>query len=161
MPPGKVKAMNDVAYRAARGSLAGLAATVPMSGFMLAAQRAGWLFQQAPERVTAESIEEASGHRPRGSSLDALTAAAHLGFGLVAGALYAVTLGKRRVPRVPPGLRGAAFGTVVWVSSYWGILPSLGIMPPPHRDERSRPLVMLVAHWIYGGLLGVLVAARR
>jgi hypothetical protein len=153
--------MNDIASRTARGSLAGIAATLPMSGFMLAAQRAGWLFQQAPEQVTAESIEEVSGNRPRGSSLDALTVAAHLAFGLVAGALYALTVGKWHVPKVPAGLRGAAFGTAVWASSYWGVLPSLGIMPPPHRDERSRPMVMLVAHWIYGGLLGAVVGARR
>ena len=153
--------MNEIASRAGRGSLAGLAATLPMSGFMLAAQRAGWLYQQAPEQVTAASIEQASGHRPQGSALDVLTVAAHLGFGLLAGALYALTLAKWGLPRVPRGLRGAAFGTAVWVSSYWGILPSLGVMPPPPRDERSRPLVMLVAHWIYGWLLGVLVSGRR
>ena len=37
----------------------------------------------------------------------------------------------------------------------------LGLMPPISDDERHRPLVMLLAHWIYGGALGLLVGAGR
>ena len=34
-------------------------------------------------------------------------------------------------------------------------------MPAVSDDERRRPLVMLLAHWIYGGTLGLIVSARK
>jgi hypothetical protein len=128
---------------------------------MLAAQRLGWLTEQAPETVTRRSLKLATGRQIRGLQLQGLTAVLHLGFGAVSGGLYAATLGRSRGPLIASGLTGALFGSVVWFVSYWGFLPGLGLMPPVSEDERQRPLVMLLAHWIYGGVLGLLVSARR
>jgi hypothetical protein len=133
---------------------------VLMSLFMLAAGRRGWLSEQAPETVTRRSVKAATGVRIRGRELHALTVLLHLGFGAAAGAVYAATLGRARMSWIGSGRVGAGFGTVVWFVSYWGFLPGLGLMPPVSEDERQRPLVMLLAHWIYGGALGLLLSAR-
>jgi putative membrane protein len=145
--------------RLVKGSLSGALSTLAMSVFMLAAERMGWLTEQAPETVTRRSLRLATGRRIEGPQLHGLTAVLHLGFGAGSGALYAATLGRSRKPVIASGLKGALFGTVVWFVSYWGFLPGLGLMPPISEDERRRPLVMLVAHWIYGGVLALLVSA--
>ena len=31
-------------------------------------------------------------------------------------------------------------------------------MPPPERDRPGRPEAMLAAHWVYGGVLAMLLA---
>ena len=147
--------MKPVSLRMLFGAVAGLLATGAMSIFMLAARRAGWLHEQAPEEITERTVEQATHHRIGGQSLDVLAAIAHLGFGASAGVLYAFTLGRWRVRSVPPILTGVLYGTSVWLGSYWGVLPRLGLMPSPPDDEQRRPLVMLVAHWIYGAALGL------
>jgi hypothetical protein len=143
------------------GSLAGALSTLAMSVFMLISERFGWLTEQAPETVTRRSLKLATGRRIRGLQLQGLTAVLHLGFGAGGGALYAAALGRPPRPSIASVFTGALFGTAVWFVSYWGFLPRLGLMPPVSQDERQRPLVMLLAHWIYGGVLGLLVSARR
>ena len=152
--------MERIEQRLVIGSLAGALATLVMSAFMLAAGRLGWLTEQAPETVTRRSVKLATGSRIRGSSLHTLTVLLHLGFGAGGGAAYAAALGRSPRPVMASGLLGASFGTIVWFVSYGGILPGLGLMPRVSEDERQRPLVMLLAHWIYGGALGLLVSAR-
>lgn len=92
----------------------------------------------------------------------ALATMNHFGFGASCGALFAVghALVARRVR--PPVLgtvaAGVGFGTMVWAVSYAGWVPALGVMPRPTRDRFGRPASMVVAHWIFGGVLGALVA---
>jgi len=143
------------------GSIAGALSTLVMSAFMAAAGRLGWLTEQAPETVTRRSVKLATGNRIRGLRLHALTGVLHIGFGTACGAIYATALGTSRTTPVAPGRMGALFGSVVWFVSYAGFLPGLGLMPAVGDDERQRPLVMLLAHWIYGGTLGLIVAATN
>lgn len=142
------------------GVVSGTIATLPMSAFMLLAQRAGWLTEQAPERITELTIERVTNRDAQGGSLDAWTAVAHLTFGAAAGAVFAVLLAERPLRAATVAPWGAGFGTLVWLVSYWSVLPALDLMPPPPHDQRRRPQVMLVAHWIYGGVLGLLAARR-
>jgi hypothetical protein len=39
--------------------------------------------------------------------------------------------------------------------SYEGWVPAAGIMPPAHRDRPSRSATMVVAHAVYGAVLGL------
>jgi hypothetical protein len=148
----------SLAHRAARGAIAGTLATLPMSVLMLAAQRAGWLTEQPPERITAVSLKRTAGDSPDGLALDALTAVVHLGVGAAAGAVYGAMVEPLRPERVPPAAWGAIYGSLFWALSYVALLPALGLMPPPARDERRRPPVMLASHCVFGGVLGVLTA---
>lgn len=45
-----------------------------------------------------------------------------------------------------------------WLVNYGGWIPVLGILPPPHRDRTDRQATMIVAHLVYGAVLGALAA---
>ncbi len=91
----------------------------------------------------------------------ALAVALHFAFGAGVGALFGVLHAQlpARVRR-HPALSGAAYATLVWAVSYQGWVPALGILPPATRDAPGRPATMLLAHWVYGATLGVVVARR-
>jgi len=46
------------------------------------------------------------------------------------------------------------------VVSYMGWVPAVGLMPVATRDEPRRPVVMVLAHGVYGAVLGALVGRR-
>ena len=139
-----------------RGTLAGVVATGVMSLLMLGARRAGLLGAMPPQKITARLLDRAGGSRSR-ETQDAAATALHFGFGGGAGALFGAT--AARLP-LPPVLTGIAFGAGVWFVSYSGWVPALGIMPPPERDRPGRPQTMLLAHLVYGGVLGALSRPR-
>jgi hypothetical protein len=152
----------------AQGFGDGALATLPMSGFMLLAQRLGAMGRQPPRKI-AEAGLYAAGVAPPSPVKKAAATALHFGFGGAAGAAFAEWArrsprraygGRRHPDRARGALSGALFGTLVWASSYMGWVPALGIMPPAHHDRRGRPLAMIAAHWIYGAALGWRTAAR-
>ena len=155
VPVTITRALVDVAAGAALGA----AATVPMSALMLGAQRAGLMGTQPPRRITDEAIDAVDAGTS-GSDVDpaeptrrALTALTHVGFGAVAGVPFALL--HRALPaRAPSEAVGAAYALGVWASAYLGWVPALGIMPRADEDRRDRPTVMVLAHLVYGGVLG-------
>ncbi len=131
---------------------------------MAAGRRAGLLGRMPPERITARVLNMLGVSRTSRQQ-DVLAALAHLAFGAAAGAAYQPL--QNRLP-MPAVFKGIAYGSVIWTVSYMGWVPALGLMPPPSRDRPGRPWVMLTAHWVYGGLLALLLqgpgerqAARR
>jgi uncharacterized membrane protein YagU involved in acid resistance len=84
-----------------------------------------------------------------------LTTASHAGFGAGAGALYGATAWVW-----PPSVwTGVLFGLAVWLVSYRGWIPALGLMPPPEQDAQGRTVTTAAAHVVYGATLGSM--ARR
>ena len=138
-----------------RGAAAGSAATVAMSGLMLAAQRAGLVGRQPPEAIV-RTAGAALGSEPRGRTADALGSLAHLGFGASVGGAYAL-LPERRAG-VPAALLTSL---AVYAVSYQGWVPALGALPRASRDRNDRQGVMLAAHLVYGVVLGRLDARWR
>jgi uncharacterized membrane protein YagU involved in acid resistance len=51
-------------------------------------------------------------------------------------------------------LRGALAGLALWVGSYLGWLPAVGILRPATRHPWRRNLLMIVAHIVWGVTLG-------
>jgi hypothetical protein len=142
----------------ARGSLAGLAATTAMSAVMLVSRKAGLMGKLPPERITERALR-LLGVRTSETSENALSTVAHLGYGAGVGALFAAA--GRALPMPVPGpVAGVVCGLAVWTVSYAGWIPALGIMPPPHRDRRDRQASMIVAHLVYGAVLGTVTARR-
>ncbi len=143
------------------GARGGAVGTAAMSGVMLAAQRAGAMRRQPPEAITAAALDAAGEHRQDAATRDALAVALHFAFGAGVGALFGVLHAQlpARVRR-HPALSGAAYATLIWAVSYQGWVPALGILPPATRDAPGRPATMLLAHWVYGATLGVVVARR-
>jgi hypothetical protein len=138
------------------GGLCGVVATVVMSVAMLGARRAGLIEDLPPELITLAALDGAGAHKPDERTQDALAALLHMGFGSAAGALFGLSYRLARLP-IPAVAQGVVYGGLVWLASYAGWVPALGIMPPPARDEPRRPVVMVLAHWVYGGVLGALV----
>jgi hypothetical protein len=139
-----------VARDLARGAAAGTAATVVMSGVMFAAQRAGLLGRMPPRTITQKLLGRA-GWRPRSSEASrAAATAAHFAFGAGSGALFGAL-----PPPVTPlrgVVRGMFFGAAIWLTSYAGWIPALGLLPPPARDRPGRPPSMLLGLLAHRGL---------
>ncbi len=137
------------------GGIGGGVGTMVMSLVMLGARRAGLVGELPPARMAAALLDAVGVRaRPRWAR-DALAAVLHLGFGVAAGSLFALGCGRLRAP-LAPALQGMAYGLVVWLISYMGWVPAFGLL----RDEPRRPVVMVLAHLVYGVVLGALVGRR-
>ncbi len=141
------------------GALGGVVATVGMSAFMLAAGKAGLMGEQPPDKIAGAALDAAGVHARDEEEQDALATLLHFGFGTSCGVLFGVV--HRRLPfRFPAAMHGMFYAFLIWMASYQGWIPALGIMPPASRDHPTRPRTMIVAHLIYGALLGTVVARR-
>jgi hypothetical protein len=146
----------SLASRAAYGAIDGAAATLAMSSIMFAAQRAGWLGELPPRKITRFALRRTHSGTTSRQAKDGLGALAHLAFGAGAGSLFESAFTRGGLPSGSGPVAGAAFGAAVWLVSYGGWVPALGILPPPHRDQPRRQVGMLVAHLVYGVVLGAL-----
>jgi hypothetical protein len=143
------------------GARVGLVATGAMSLLMLAGRRLGLTGTLPPRRVTDRAVEELEpGDRPSHDDRQLLAGFGHFAFGAGAGALFGLLTAGLRSLRISTGL-GIAYGTVVYLISYAGWIPALDIMPRPSRDRPGRVVTMVGAHWVYGAMLGLLVALAR
>jgi len=152
------RSVSMAARRLLLGAVAGSLATVIMSAVMFATKRLGLMGEMPPEKITAHLLDRAGWRRRGRRSQDFVSAMTHMGFGTAAGAAFAFV---ERGPQPPipflPG--GVAFGAAVWWVSYHGWVPGLGIMPPPGRDRPGRPQAMLIAHLVFGAVLGGILQA--
>jgi uncharacterized membrane protein YagU involved in acid resistance len=146
------------------GATAGAVATVAMSALMLAAKRIGITGTLPPELIARKAVEAVALDPPDDGQGDAVAAVAHIGFGAVAGVIFELltirALAARRSAAIGASA-GALYGTGIWLVSYQGWVPALGIMPAASRDRRGRVATMLAAHWVYGAALGVLTTFLR
>jgi hypothetical protein len=140
---------------AARGMAAGVVATGAMTAVMFLAQRAGFMGEMPPTKITRGLLRR-SGLGTADEAETAASAVAHFAFGAVAGGLFAegLSYAGRRDAAVPLGL---IYGAGVWAFSYSVPIPALHLMPPPPRDRPGRPQSMLAAHLVYGAILGLLL----
>jgi hypothetical protein len=139
-----------------RGMGGGAVATVAMSAVMLAAQKAGFMGKLPPEKITEAALDHLQIDRKE-STEDALTTVAHFAYGIGCGGLFGWLHAKTRSADISPEVKGVTFASFIWLVSYFGWVPALGIMPRPQRDRQGRPTSMLVAHWVFGGVLGALL----
>lgn len=142
-----------------QGAAAGAAATAAMSAVMLTARRAGLAGKLPPEKITEKMLDALRIRRSEPAE-DALATVTHFGYGSLAGAIFESLLRGRLWARRPM-LEGVAFAAAVWAGSYFGWVPSLGVMPRPTRDRPGRGLTMALAHVVFGAVLGWLAGARR
>lgn len=137
------------------GAVAGFIATGPMSISMLM----GWMFlpkreqYPLPPRLITEEISEKVGIEGRMSEneLVGLSIFSHFGYGALTGSIYALF-----APKIPlhPRFKGALAGLAIWVGSYLGWLPAMGILTPATRHPWRRNLLMIIAHLVWGVTLG-------
>ena len=140
------------------GAAAGFIATAPMSLTMLLGWRLLPRKEQypLPPRLITEEISKRAGVRDHLSDdqLVGLTLSSHFGYGALFGAVYA--LFDNRIP-MQSSLRGTMAGLAIWVGSYLGWLPAVGILQPATRHPWRRNLLMVIAHVVWGVTLGEVV----
>jgi hypothetical protein len=136
------------------GAAAGVFATVPMTAVMLGAKRLGLMGKLPPRKITEAALFRMGIH-PSRKERKVLTLMSHLGYGAACGALFTAVRGERQ-NRLGSAGGGALFASMVWLLSYAGWVPALGIMPRPTKDRHGRPTSMILAHLVYGTSLGAL-----
>jgi uncharacterized membrane protein YagU involved in acid resistance len=140
-----------------QGALAGFVATLPMTLFMLAMHQLLPKWQQyalPPEKITDEMAERADvkKHMDKPQRVGAALVA-HFGYGTTMGVIYSMTVRRLPLPAVPKGI---LWGLIVWVGSYFGISPALGIAESGYSEPWRRNLLMIAAHVVWGASLGAI-----
>lgn len=142
------------------GAVGGAIATAAMSALMLTAQRLGLMGKQPPEAITEVALDAGGAHHRDEGTENALASVLHFAFGMGVGALFGLL--RRHLPKkVPAAVDGVVFASFIWVSSYEGWVPALGILPPASEDRPGRPQSMYLAHIVYGAVLGGFVGSRE
>jgi hypothetical protein len=142
------------------GSIAGFLATAPMTVAMVAMHKALPPEEQEPlpPRQITENVAAKAGVDlgPNEDTHATATLAAHFGYGATVGALYGPFAGSSGLPRAAEGM---LFGLAVWGGSYLGMLPGAGLYRSAKDDAPERNALMIAAHLIWGGALGLMVNA--
>ncbi len=145
-----------------KGGLAGFAATVPMTLVMVAGHSLlPWHEKYPlPPRQIVESVAEHAGVRKQTSETQrqAMTIAAHFGFGAATGGLYAPIASRISIP---PVLGGMGYGFLVWLASYMGWLPAAHILPPASDHPARRNILMIAAHLVWGAALALIIQRQE
>ncbi|MBA3658623.1 MAG: hypothetical protein H0W67_03415 [Gemmatimonadales bacterium] len=134
------------------GALAGLGGAAAVTTANLIEQQ---LFLPRNEPFEIEPIEVAktearnAGHPLSTGGQWAAGTAAHLAYSALWGAIYGVAQRRLRLPHL---LHGVVFGEIIWALNYprWGILPQRGILPPAGERSRTRALIPLGTHAVFG-----------
>ena len=134
---------------AARGARAGLAATGAMTA-MMAVARPRTRGDLGPRQVTGWLLGRVDRLRAGERAPLLPSMVNHAAYGSLLGALY----GLVTPPNRSGYSRGLLYGLGVWVANYAGMLPSMDVLPAPHRDDPSHAVRLHVAHWVYGATLG-------
>ncbi len=112
-----------------------------------------------PPREIVDSTADKAGISIADESAKDVTTAAHLAYGAASGAL----LGVANIMVGP--VTGGVAGVGVWLASYMGWIPGVGILKPATAHPPRRNLLMLVSHVVWGvataRAIRELVEARR
>lgn len=140
------------------GSLAGCAATVPMTWTMKVLHRQlppPQRYPLPPRQITMRVAEKVGVEVPLDEEVrHQATLVAHFGMGTALGALYGAIAGPRALRGPVPG---AAAGLAVWAGNYLGLLPALGILRPATEHPPHRTGLMIAAHLVWGAIAGSLL----
>ncbi|MBL8829099.1 MAG: DUF1440 domain-containing protein [Planctomycetaceae bacterium] len=139
-----------------RSAAAGLIATLPMTIAMVLMRRALPRREQyplPPRQITEQFVESVGATDLNETQTQALTAFAHFGYGGAAGGVYG-TLVEQGLPA--NAATGVIFGLGVWSGSYLGLLPALHVLSPATEHPARRNALMIAAHVVWGGALGML-----
>jgi hypothetical protein len=143
------------------GALAGVVGTLAMTSAMRRIHEklpASERYPLTPREIVDESARQAGVPLANEKAKD-VTTAAHFAYGAASGAL----LGVANVMLGP--MSGGAAGMAVWLGSYMGWIPGVGVLKPATDHPPRRNLLMLAAHVVWGvttaKAMRELVAARE
>jgi len=123
------------------GGIAGFVATMAMTSAMRRLHKRLPAKERYP--LTPREIVDATLAPPAAAAPD-LTLVAHFAYGAGCGALIAAA-----APRIGPA-SGAMAGGAVWLASYMGWIPAVGVLRPATDHPMRRNAVMIAAHFAWG-----------
>lgn len=128
------------------GGIAGFVGTLAMTSAMTRGHRRLPEEERYPltPREIIDSATEQMGLTLENEAAKDATLAAHFAYGAVCGALIAAAS-----PRISE-TKGAAAGGGVWLASYLGWIPGVGILRPATEHPLRRNLLMIGAHLVWG-----------
>jgi hypothetical protein len=143
-----------------QGALAGLTATVPMTGAMELGHRRlprHERYPLPPRQITMKVANSAGiAQHFTEEQKTGLTLVAHFAYGASMGALYGLLTRQNASAKT-----ALPFGLAVWAGSYLGLLPGLGILKPATQHPLRRNALMIGAHVVWGlSLAGTLRAIQ-
>lgn len=143
-----------ITFNALRGAGASLGASLVMGAMLLGARRLGLVGEPPPQKLTRKIFGfRRSPSRAQRTALKVATFAGHLGYGAAAGAVFGALAAPLDRPR-DRALAGVSFGAALWAVSSAGWIPAAGLMAPPRNDRPGRPTMMILAHLVFGAVLG-------
>lgn len=128
------------------GGIAGFVGTLAMTSAMARGHRKlapAERYPLTPREIIDSATEQIGVEFGNEAAKDA-TLAAHFLYGAACGALIAAV-----DPRPGEG-KGALAGVGVWVASYLGWIPGVGILKPAPRHPLRRNLLMIGSHLVWG-----------
>lgn len=141
------------------GAVSGVLATLPMTLAMNCMHKYLPEEQQysLPPQELAEQLVRTTnlGWVLSKPDVERLVPVAHYGYGTVMGIVYAAMQPQRHRH---PLRKGMVFGMAVWAGSYLGCRPLFKSLRPALRQPPERHLLMIAAHLVWGGALGLLYA---
>ncbi len=145
----------DAKGRAGRGVLAGLGATVVLSGLREAWARMGLVFETAPMQVVdrMEEIGLVGDLSPISRRL--LSVTAHFAYGAGAGAASGLLRRERGGPGEEAAV-GSALGVLVWGAGWSSWLPLTGVHKAPWTQKTPKVLLPVIDHAVFGAAWGLL-----
>jgi hypothetical protein len=144
----------DALSTAICGGIGGVIGASCMTVIRALAQRAGYIDKQVPQ-AAEEWLANRAGIEAPGSPAThhALDQLLHLGYGLVWGVLYGLTLGRKRDPHV---MHGMLFGVAEWALGFFAIIPALGVARPAWRSHPFENAINIGSHLAYGAVTAFL-----
>jgi uncharacterized membrane protein YagU involved in acid resistance len=128
------------------GGIAGFVGTMAMTAAMRR------LHRRLPEKerypLTPREIVDSAASKAQvplsGEGAKDVTTASHFLYGAAVGAILAATDPN------PSKRSGALYGSAVWLASYMGWIPAVGILKPATKHPARRNLLMLAVHLVWG-----------
>jgi hypothetical protein len=145
----------EAKQRALRGGLAGLGATVVLTGLREIWAKAGLVFETAPMQVVdrMEEVGLVGDLSPRGRRL--LSMMAHFAYGAGTGAAFGLLRKETGTPTEEAAV-GSALGVLAWGAGWTSWLPLTGVHRPPWSQETPRVLLPVIDHAVFGAAWGLL-----
>jgi hypothetical protein len=153
----------DAKERASKGALAGLVATVALTGLRKAWAKLGLVFETAPMQVVDRMEEVGIVDDPSPVGRRLLTVFAHFAYGAGTGAAFGLLRSEKGTPTDEAAV-GSALGVLAWGAGWSSWLPLTGVHRPPWAQKTPRVLLPVVDHAVFGaawGLVNLALSGRR
>jgi uncharacterized membrane protein YagU involved in acid resistance len=144
-----------IGSRVPRSIIAGLVSTTAMTIVMEQLFRRlppDEQYPLPPEEIATVAEVNVLGRTLKSEQHMAWTLFSHFGYGMTLAGIYSWI--AERLPFTPV-FSGVLYGLLVWAGSYLGWLPAFHVLRPGTEFPPARRRLMIIAHVVWGAVLGV------